>query len=188
MSRVSRRNRAVAAAGGVLLVGALTACSGGQPGAAAVIDGGDRVISVSEVDSATTELASLLSGVTSSTVLSVLIIEPVLGEVAAAHDVAVSADDARTQLASIASDAGLDADQEFSDSSIAVMTYVLEISALQEADDVSSISDELTAAESALDIEVNPRFGTVGSDGTLATTSYDWIVATADSDTSTESQ
>jgi hypothetical protein len=170
----ARRARTITAAGAVLLVGALTACSGGRPGAAAVIDG-DRVVPVSDVDSATSELSTLLSGVSPSTILGVLILEPVFGEVAADHDVAVSPDEARAQLEAL-TDSG---DQTFSDASVAVMTYVLELNALQQVEDTDAVSAELTAAQAALDIEVNPRFGSIGADGTIADTTYDWIVASS---------
>ncbi|HEY0216742.1 MAG TPA: hypothetical protein VGC57_10160 [Cellulomonas sp.] len=178
----ARRTRTVGAAGAVLLVGALTACSGGQPGAAAVVDG-DRVIPVSDVDSATRELADALSGVEPSTILGVLIQEPVFASFAEQEGVGVSEDQVDDQIATLQEQAGGDTGAELSESARTVVRYTLEVAALQNLPDIDTVAPDVNAALGALDVTISPRYGTVASDGTIGTTSYDWIVPSADAAT-----
>ncbi len=164
--------------GAIVLAAALTACSG-RPGAAAVVDG--TRIPVSDVESATTELAPYFQGVTPSAVVSVLMLEPTVAAAAAENGVTVSDEQADDRLATLAQQNDPDASPTFSDSSRAIVRYTLEASALSKLTNAADVSADLQARVSALDIELNPRYGTLGADNTIGSTVHPWLVApTAD--------
>lgn len=179
MTRKSYR-RAVPVIGALAVVATLAACSGGQPGAAAVV--GDRVVRVSDVDTATRELAGVLQGVTAPVVVAVLAQEPVVVEQAADAGLGVSDEQARAALEQQVRDAaaaqGQDAgtDLTFSPPSVAVMRYALAFGALQESGDEADLA-ELQDSLAALDITLNPRYGSTDAPGTPTT--YPWLVPTA---------
>jgi hypothetical protein len=162
--------------GALAVVASLAACSGGQPGAAAVV--GDRVVRVSDVDTATRELTDVLQGVTAPAVVGVLVQEPVVVDEAADAGLGVSQEQARDALAQQAEQAGVSGDRTFSAPSVAVMRYVLAFGALQQSADearLTGLKDRLTA----LDVTVSPRYGSVDALGTPET--YPWLVPTATS-------
>lgn len=169
---------ALGAMGAVLVVAALTACSG-RPGAAAVVDG--TRIPVSDVESATTELAPYFQGVTPAAVVSVLMLEPTVAAAAEENGVTVSDQQADDQLATLAQQNDPDASPTFSDSSRTIVRYTMEASALSQLTNASDVNADLQARVSALDIQLNPRYGTLGADNTIGTTVHPWLVApTAD--------
>ncbi|GIG36626.1 hypothetical protein [Cellulomonas pakistanensis] len=160
---------------GVLTVaGALAACGGGRPGAAAVVDG--RSIPTADVQDATRELADVLQGVSSSAILGVLVQEPTVRALTEEAGVAVGEDTAADALAEQAEVVGA-AGQEFSPASVTVMRYLLEIEALQGASDAEVLLATLQEDLGALDLTVNPRFGTADEVGTVGATSYPWLVS-----------
>lgn len=173
MTRKSNR-RVVSALAAVALAGTLAACSGGQPGAAAVV--GDRVIPVSDVDAATRELADVLQGVTPASVVGVLIQEPLVAAVAEDAGVGVSDQQAAEVLAQGLETAGADSDREFSASSLTVARYVLELQAVQQLSDAQDRIAELQDGIVSLDFTINPRFGTPIENGMIGATTYPWLV------------
>lgn len=178
MTRKSNR-RVVAVIGAVALAGTLAACSGGQPGAAAVV--GDRVISSSDVDTATRELAGLLQGVSPSAVLTVLIFEPIIAEHSSEAGLGVTDQQAAEFLAQQAAGQDITLDADLSAPSITVGRYLMEITALQQsADGGAAVQAAVSEDYAAQDITVNPRFGTLDEAGTIGATAYPWIVGTQD--------
>lgn len=161
--------------GAAALVAALAACSGGQPGAAAVV--GDRVVSSDDVDTATRELADVLQGVTQSAIVGVLVQEPLVVGAAQDAGVGVSPEQADDALQQQVAAAGGDEDREFSESSVDVMRYVLSLQALQGASDAEQRLTALQEDLSSLDFEINPRFGSRTDQGTIGATTYPWLVA-----------
>ncbi|VTR78129.1 hypothetical protein [Cellulomonas hominis] len=164
--------------GAVALAATLAACGGGQPGAAAVV--GDRVVRASDVDTATRELADVLQGVTQSAIVGVLVQEPVIARHAEDAGVGVSTEQAEETLDAQVVAAGGQAGREFSDASVTVMRYVMEIQGLQDSDDAEQALTDLQADLGALDFTVSPRYGTAGENGTIGTTTYAWLVPAAD--------
>lgn len=167
--------RTVSVVGVLAVAGVLAACGGGRPGAAAVVDG--RSIPTSEVETATLELGPVLQGVSASAILGVLIQEPTVAAAASDAGVAVSDEQAADALDQQVAAAGGEAGQEFSPASVAVMRYLLEIQGLQGADDADTRLAALQEDLGALDLTVNPRFGTADDLGTVGTTAYPWIVS-----------
>lgn len=136
---------------------ALTACSG-QPGAAAVVDG--QVITPTEVQQVLDELGPYLQSATTSSVLTILVQEPAVAAVAEEHGVAVSDSDAQDALSKVAAADGKDG-SDFSDASLTVAKFSVAYNQLTQLDDADAINDELVARVADLDVEVNPRFGTL---------------------------
>ena len=174
--------RTVSALGVLVVVVGLAACGGGRPGAAAVVDG--RTIPTADVQDATRELDGVLQGVTSSAILGVLVQEPTVRALAEDAGVAVAEDTAADALAEQLTAVGGDPDQDVSPASVTVMRYLLEIEALQGARDAEVLLATLQEDLGALDVTVNPRFGTADELGTVGATSYPWLVS-ADGATAT---
>lgn len=184
--------RALAVASGLVAAGLLAGCSG-TPGAAAVVD--DRVIRTSDVQVASDELAALGQSFDVSAVISVLIQEPTVTAIAQEHGVGVSDSDAVALLDQVAEslgqadgattpDAGTGTPETFSDATIAIARYSLASGNLQEADDADAIGEEVAERLAALDVDVNPRFGTADeSQNVTALTSWPWTV-TSEADAS----
>jgi hypothetical protein len=193
------RIRVGAVAGALLLVGALTACSGGQPGAAAVVHegGSDRVIPTSAVDSASRELATFYPGVSPAQMLGVLIQEPVFERWAEDNGAGVSPDQVDDEIARLAAaaqtdpeatDAAAAADTDLSDSARTVVRYTLLIDALNGLPNVSEFAADLNAELAGMDYTVSPRYGTENADGAIGATAYPWIVPTATDDAAATAQ
>ncbi len=178
MTRKSNR-RVVAVIGAVALAGTLAACSGGQPGAAAVV--GDRVVRTADVDVATRELAALLQNVSPSAVLTVLMVEPIIAEHSSEAGTGVTDQQAEDFLAQQAAGQDITLDADLSAPSITVGRYLMEITALQQSDDGGAAVQTAVAEDfAAQDVTVNPRFGTVDANGAIGATAYPWIVGTQD--------
>lgn len=178
MTRKSNR-RVVAVIGAVALAGTLAACSGGQPGAAAVV--GDRVVRTADVDTATRELAALLQNVSPSAVLTVLMIEPILAEHVSEAGMGVTDQQAEDFLVEQATAQDITLDGDLSAPSVAVGRYLMEITALQGSDDGgAAVQAAVSEDYAAQKITVNPRFGTVDETGAIGATSYPWLVTTQD--------
>lgn len=174
----TRQVRSGAVLGAVAVVAALTACSGGSPGAAAVADG--RTIPVSDVDQAMSELGGYLQGATPAAIVGVLVQQPVVSRIAAEEDVAVSDQQAREQLDALAQQSGDDDPADFGPASLDVMRYVLELNALQQLPDAADLEPRLMDDLQAVDVTVNPRFGQLQKNGTIGATVYPWLVPSGD--------
>lgn len=164
---------------------ALTACSG-QPGAAAVVDG--QVITSTEVQQVLDELGPYLQSATTSSVLTILVQEPAVAAVAEEHGVAVSDSDAEAALSQVAAADGIDG-SDFSDASLTVAKFSVAYNQLTQLDDADAINDELIARVADLDVEVNPRFGTLDAGNFVSDPSVrPWILqaSAASGDTATD--
>jgi len=148
----ARRVTVLVAVGGLA---ALAGCSGQQPGAAAIVDG--RTISSSEVRDVLTELTPYFQGATTPNVLSVLIQEPVVVQVAADEGVGVSDEDAQALLDQSVEASGGKAGQHFSDASLDVARYSVAYQNLQTKGDAALA--EVQKRLEAQKVTVNPRFG-----------------------------
>lgn len=147
-------------AAGVLaaLTVGLTGCVG-QPGAAAVVDG--TAIPTSDVEAALTELLPWFQGVTTTNVLSVLIQEPTVVDLAEEKGVGVSDEEAQALLDQVVKQKAPDATATFTEPSLAVARYSIAYSNLEEVPDASEVGEEIDTRLRALDIEVNPRFASL---------------------------
>ncbi|UJP41156.1 SurA N-terminal domain-containing protein [Cellulomonas palmilytica] len=167
------RARAVLLAGGAVLAALLGACSG-TPGAAAVVDG--RVITADQVQSATDQLTELGQQFDVPTVLSILIQEPTMTRFAADEGVAVSDEDAVGLLDQVSQSVGIDVG-EYSPATIAIARYSLASGNLQDTGDLEALGQEVAERLGSLDVEVNPRFGTLGETAAVeGAAARPWIV------------
>lgn len=155
------RTRIVAAGvAGLALAGLLAGCSG-SPGTAAVVDG--HAIRTSEVTAVVDELSPAYQGVTTQAFLGALIIEPTLVQMAADAGLAVSDEEGIARLKSDFQNVGAQAPDEFSAGSIAIGRYqavAVKFSDAANADKVTQVREQLGSRIEALDVSVNPRFGT----------------------------
>lgn len=143
--------------GALLAVTVLAGCSV-RPGAAAVVDG--TVISQDELARAQEELAPLLSDPSASSVLTVLIIVPVLVKAAEDHGVGVSVDAARKLLTSVAESAKITDVPDYGDGAVAFARAQLANEALSKLDGAADIFNGLKEQFAASDVRVNPQYGT----------------------------
>ena len=168
-----------ARAAGVLVALATTAglagCTG-QPGAAAVVDG--TAIATSDVEAALTELEPWFQGVTTTNVLAVLVQEPTVVALAEEKGVGVSDEDAQALLDQVVQQKVADATATFTEPSLAVARYSIAYSNLQDLPEADAIGDEIDTRLRALDIEVNPRFGSLEDGNQIgAPVPAPWIVS-----------
>jgi len=161
-SLVAVQWRASVRAAGVLVALAttatLTGCAG-EPGAAAVVDG--TAIPTSDVEAALVELAPYFQGVTTTNVLAVLVQEPTVVALADEKGVGVSDEDAQKLLDSVVEQKVKGATADFTDPSLAVAKYSIAYTNLQGLPDATDVGKEIDTRLRALDVEVNPRFGSL---------------------------
>ena len=175
VQRRARRRSMVGALVAVAAAVTLSACAG-QPGAAAVVNG--TAISGSDVHTAYQELSPYFTGATTANVLSVLVEEPTVTALAAEQGVGVSPEDAQALLDSVVKEATPDEHPTFSEPSLAIARYSVAYTNLQKVADAEAVSTELAQRISALDVTVNPRFGTLGKGNAIGEpTTPAWIVA-----------
>ncbi|WP_421732531.1 hypothetical protein [Cellulomonas sp.] len=171
--------RAGARAAGVLV--ALTTTAGlagcaGQPGAAAVVDG--TAIPTADVRAALDELEPWFEGVTTTNVLAVLVQEPTVVELAAEKGVGVSDEDAEELLDQVVQQKVQGATATFTDPSLAVARYSIAYTNLQGLPEAEAIGEEIDARLRELDVEVNPRFGSLEDGNQVAApVAVPWLVA-----------
>ena len=174
--RATARARIVAAAVVVLaLAGLLSGCSS-RPGAAALVDG--RQIASSDLVTVVDELKPAVPTVTASLVLSTLIQEPTLRQLASEKGYGVSPDDAKAALESFFTSAGLTAPTTFSAATLDVGYYQVAATKLQADANATAILTEFGDRLGALHVTVNPRFGTWSAGQIGAAAARTWIVAT----------
>ncbi len=154
----------------------LSACSI-RPGAAAVVDG--KVISQSELESAQTELAPLISGVKAEDILSVLIAAPIYLRTAPEHGVGVSQSDAEKLLASVAAQKGLPAGHHYGPGALDMARLSLASLKLSKLTDGSTIIAKAQEEIGKQTVVVNPRYGTFDAKtGQVSLVEPDWIAPT----------
>ena len=152
----------------------LSSCTG-QPGAAVVVDG--TGIPVSDVTTAYDELKPIYQGIGVDSVVGAFIDEPVITEMAKEQGVAPSAEQAEAVLVTDAQGADPKAQPTFSAPSLVVGSYIAGYNALVAASDQATVDTELATRRAELDVEVNPRFGTLGDGNVVsAATPRPWIV------------
>lgn len=178
-TRTTRRAhaRGARAAGAALLAAGLLAACTGHPGAAAVVDG--EAISTDALTSALDDLSPVYQGVTPQGVLTVLVTEPFLAEVAAARGAGVSDAQARAFLEQQAvQQLGEEeaAELEFGPEALVVGRYSLAADAVQAAPDGADAAEEYRQLVSAADIEVNPRFGSFEETTVAPPATPAWVV------------
>ncbi|MFS0706094.1 hypothetical protein AB6N23_16415 [Cellulomonas sp. 179-A 9B4 NHS] len=175
--RARARSRATGAAAAALLAaGLLTACAG-HPGAAAVVDG--EAVSTDDLTAALDDLTPVYPGVSPQGVLTILVTEPFLSQVAAARGVGVSDDQARAFLEQQAvQQLGEEeaARLDFGEQAVVVGRYSLAADAVQAAPDGQAAAEEYRQLVDDADIEVNPRFGTFQDVGVAPPTAPEWVV------------
>lgn len=177
-TRTGRRAHArttAALAAALTVTGALGACSA-QPGAAAVVDG--EAIATDVLASAQEDLRPLFPGATTQDVLTILVTEPILTQVAAERGLGVSDEQARAFLDRAAEQQLGEgaADLRFGDGAVAVARYSLAVEALQGAPDAQAAADEYRQRVAEADVEVNPRFGTFEEAVVTAPARPSWVV------------
>jgi hypothetical protein len=180
--REAVRGKAVRTAGLLLALTTTVGLAGcaGQPGAAAVVDG--AAIPTSDVEAALTELMPWFQGVTTTNVLAVLVQEPTVVELAEENGVGVSDEDAQALLDQVVQQKVADATATFTEPSLAVARYSIAYSNLQDLPESAGIGDEIDTRLRALDVEVNPRFGSLEDGNQIAAPApVPWIVGTQDS-------
>ncbi|WP_456844513.1 hypothetical protein [Cellulomonas sp. P5_C6] len=152
----------------------LAGCSG-RPGAAAVVDG--TAIPTSDVRAALTELAPYFEGVTTENVLAVLVQEPTVVELADEKGVGVSDEDAQALLDSVVQQKVKGATADFTAPSLAVAKYSIAYTNLQGLADAKEVGTEIDKRLRALDVDVNPRFGSLQDGNQVgAPTPAPWLV------------
>ena len=170
---------ALLAGGALAAAAALGACSG-TPGAAAVVAG--RAIPASDVRVAVEQLGGLFQGVSTQTVTSVLIQEPTISAIAAENGVGVSTAQAQDLLDSASQAAGVTLPDDLAPSTLAVARYVQASGALQDAPNAPELAQQFSDRIAELDIEVNPRFGTLLEDANIdAPAVRPWVVGAGES-------
>jgi hypothetical protein len=170
-----RRRAAGAAALAALAALAVSGCSS-EGGAAAVVDG--KVIPLSDVHTAMSELRPYLREPTPTGILEVLVIEPTVARVAAEHGVVVSPQQVEDRLAAqvTGSQGEGAAVPQFSDPSLAVGRFVVLQEGLQQLPDVQAVQEDIASELEGLDVEVNPRYGSDFSLAGIAPAEHPWLV------------
>lgn len=170
------RRSAAALVGAPALALALSACSGlGSPGSAAVVDG--RVISDRDVQTVAGELGAGTSGeVTVAQVVPLMIVDGVVDDIASEITGGSSREDARAALGANAVEGQQPV--EYSDVTLDFIATNLELNAIQQNDLARA---EFDARLQELDVEVNPRYGTVdeeqGLRAGIGAVSFPWLEA-----------
>ncbi len=170
------RRAVLGLAGALVGAGLLAGCSG-TPGAAAVVDG--VVIPPADLRVATEQLGSLLQNVSTTSVLSVMIQEPAILAVADDHGVVASRDEAEKLLGQVAEQNKTPL-PELAPATLDVARTLISQGKLQDLGQ-DSIGDEIAERIAALEVEVNPRFGTAGEQHIVeAPAAPAWFVAAKD--------
>lgn len=152
----------------------LTACAG-QPGAAAVVDG--TSIPASDLQTALDELEPYVQGASPSAVLGVLVVEPTVVQMAADAGVAASDADAQAFLDQVVQQSTPDEHPTFGPASLAIARYFVAFTNLSNLSSQEEVTADITKKVADLDVEVNPRFGTLGEDNKITDpTPPKWII------------
>ncbi|MDO5034252.1 MAG: hypothetical protein Q4E01_02575 [Actinomycetaceae bacterium] len=170
MTVKSAWKRMVVGATGVAVAFALAACSA-QPGVALNVNG--TTYSEDEVSNAAMQLTEL-SGQPYSTagVTYMLMLEPVMRDLAKANGIEFSEEDARNALAAVKEMTG----EPASEAAVTVVRTSQLYSLLERTLPPEQLSQEITETLAALDLEVNPRYGELTEDNMLYQPKLDGVV------------
>lgn len=167
----TRAVRAAATAAGLVL--ALSACSAaGPPGAAAVVDG--EVVPEGDVRAVQQELPPEITGgapVPVQDILAFFLVGDTVREVAAEYTGVISTADVRPQLEQVVAQSGGELG-ELSEPTLELFATSAMLNQIQ-ATDVAR--EELEARIQELDVEVNPRYGSVGDGLQVLPPEYPWL-------------
>lgn len=169
----TRLSRGIAAAA-LLSALALGGC-GAHPGTAAIVDG--EQISENELDRAVTDFAAVTGQqIDSPTMLSTLVVAPMILDVAAEYGVAASDDEASALLDRQAEASGLPVPED------GYGTGVLQIAKMTIVNQTMSTSPEggaamedVNARITEADVEVNPRYGEFDETGQVVPQPLPWV-------------
>ncbi|RMI04814.1 hypothetical protein EBM89_17540 [Cellulomonas triticagri] len=167
--------RVVPALGALVVAATLTACGGGQPGAAALV--GDRAVPSADVTAVTRDLTAIAGDAapSSTIVLIALAQAPAVLEHTEEAGLGYSDQQARDDLAA---QTGGDP-EDFADATVTYVRTNAAIQALQSAPDAQAIATAISEDLASDGIEFNPRFGTLTDEGAVVSTTYPWLVPTA---------
>ena len=153
---------------------ALAGCAG-EPGAAAVVDG--TAIPTSDVQAALVELAPYFQGVTTTNVLAVLVQEPTVVALADEKGVGVSDEDAQQLLDSVVRAEGEGRDRGLHGAVVGGGQVLHRLHQPAGPAGCHRVGEEIDTRLRALDVEVNPRFGSLTDDNQVADpTTAPWMV------------
>jgi len=115
--------------------------------------------------------------VTTTNVLAVLVQEPTVVELAEEKGVGVSDEDAQALLDSVVQQKVKGATADFTAPSLAVAKYSIAYTNLQGLPDASDVGKEIDTRLRKLDVDVNPRFGSLTDGNQVADpTTAPWMV------------
>lgn len=170
--RPTARATAVATALGLVL--GLAGCTA-APGIAAVA--GDRTITQAELVRTQEDLSLLIEAPDAASVLYAMTIAPFYIEAAADNGVGVSLEEARAAMAQNAANKGIENLPALGDGAVDVFRSAMaaqNITALPDAEEILAGAQQEIAE---LDLDVNPRYGTVDTrTGQVAPLTLPWIV------------
>ncbi len=152
----ARRRIVGAAAVALGLAGLLAGCSS-HPGAAAVVDG--RAIPASDVVTVVDELKPAVPTISSTLVLDTLIQEPTLVQLASDKGMGVSPDDAKAALDSFFTSNGLTPPSSYAPATMEVGYHQAAAAKLTADTADTTVNQAFGDRLGALDVSVNPRFG-----------------------------
>ena len=174
-ARTRGSSRAVAAVvTGVGMALALAGCSG-SPGLAVA---GDRTITQAQLVETQEDLSTIIEVPEAGTVLWAMTIAPIFIEAAADNGIGVSMEDAREAMAQNAANKGIEDVPAWGDEAVSVFRMAMSAQAISEHPDAATIQAEASQEIADLDLEVNPRYGTLDTQtGQVAPLTLPWIVA-----------
>lgn len=160
------------AAVALVLAGLLAGCAA-RPGTAAMVDG--RRIAESEITATFDELGPVLGSATPQSILHALITEPTFSDIAGDLGTEVTDEHATDLLDEVFAGSEQRPD-EFGPGSLAIARFQLALDAINAAEDQQAVGQDITDRLAALDVEVNPRFGTFEGATVAAPATPEWIV------------
>jgi len=166
----------------VLVAGVLSGCSG-RPGAAAVV-GGEQ-ISVAYLQATAVDLAPYLKDASQASLLTALLQAPSFESAAAGQGVGVTRKQAADRLDQVAKQAAAARTAParttpFTPGAVEVVRFALAQQNLQALPNAAEVTAQVAKKLRALDVEVNPRYGTVDlAAGSVKPPSYPWLVTAA---------
>lgn len=174
--RMSTRIGAIV--GAVALAGGLAACSGGTPGAAAVVDG--TRIDIATVDEATAQIGDLIGQYPQANLTLALAQGVVLHSIAEENGFAAATDDEAVaeQLDASYAEAQLTPpDEPYNEGALLFGRLQLEANRLTGQVNAQDLFDEFNASFGAADTTYNPRWLEQTDEGEVTLPTVPWIVA-----------
>lgn len=162
--------------GAAVLAVALTlgGCAG-DPRAAATVDG--RTVTTQTLHQTVEDLSPFVSA-DQRNVLVALVVAPHFIDAAAEHGVGVSEADARELIDQNLEAAGVAPETEIGDGAVEVVRFTIAANNLSALPDAQEVLSGLDREIQALDIDVNPRFGSFDAGtGSIVAGDVPWIIS-----------